>query len=89
MSPEMRQAKLAKLCEIEVRRDKQGERPYCLTGECYPASNRCLIEMLPLPHVPGTEIPKTLFKSLFVVVKPVELWATRHASSKRSGKSTG
>src|SRR5580704_10094188 len=36
--------------------------------------------MLPLPHVPGTEIPKTLFpyrKSLFVVVKPVELWATR------------
>ena len=67
MSPEMRQAKLAKLCEIEVRRDKQGERPYCLTGECYPASNRCLIEMLPLPHVPGTEIPKTLFKSLLLL----------------------
>jgi hypothetical protein len=63
-----------------VPRDNQGERAYCLTGECYPASNRCLIEMLPLPHVPGTEIPKTLFphrKSLFVVVKPVELWATR------------
>src|SRR6266446_9319656 len=24
----------------EVRRDKQGERPYCLTRECYPARNR-------------------------------------------------
>jgi hypothetical protein len=38
-----------------LRRDNQGERAYCLTGECYPASNRCLIKMLPLPHAPGAE----------------------------------
>src|ERR1700730_4236513 len=47
--------------------------------------SRCLM-------LPGTERPKDPFphrKSLFVVVKPVELWATRQASSKRSGKSTG
>jgi transposase len=24
-------------------RGKQDEKPYCLTGECYPGSNRCLI----------------------------------------------
>jgi hypothetical protein len=41
--------------------------------------------------LPGTVIPKDLFphrKSLFVVVKPVELWATP-AFVQRSGKSTG
>jgi len=57
----------------------QAERPYCLSGECSPASTRCLIEMLPLPYAPGTGLPTPSFpiKSLFVVVDPVELWATR------------
>ncbi len=36
-----------------LRRDNQDERPYCLTGKCYPVSDRCLIEMLPLPHALG------------------------------------
>jgi hypothetical protein len=29
-------------------RDNQGEEAYCLTGECYPASDRCLIEDAPV-----------------------------------------
>src|SRR3954447_9415651 len=45
----------------ELRRGEQGENAYCLSAECYPASSRCLIEMLPLPHAPGAEISKILF----------------------------
>ena len=59
-----------------LRRDKQDERTYCLSRECYPASHRCLIGMLQLPHAPGTEIPKSLSsiieKTCFVVVN---LWS--------------
>ncbi len=34
-------------------RGNQDARPYCLAGKCYPVSDRCLIEMLPLPHALG------------------------------------
>jgi hypothetical protein len=42
-------------------RGNQGENAYCLTGECYPRSGCCLIEMLPLPHACGTEVPTACF----------------------------
>ena len=59
-----------------MRDDDYGGRSYCLSGECYPATHRCLIEMLPLPRAPGTEFPY-VETSFFVVVDPVGLWATR------------
>jgi len=34
--------------EDGLRRGKQGEEPYCLTGKCYPVSDRCLIEPAPV-----------------------------------------
>jgi hypothetical protein len=43
-----------------LMRVNQGENAYCLTGECYPRSGRCLIEMLPLPHALGTKVPTPL-----------------------------
>ena len=45
-------------------RDKQDERLYCLTGECYPKGSCCLTEMLPLPHALGTEVPNPLLSEL-------------------------
>ena len=72
-------------------RGKQDERPYCLSGECYPASNRCLIEMLLLPHAPGAKISKTYFliKRTACCCGSCGVVGDASASSKRSGKSTG
>ena len=64
-----------------MRRGKQGERAYCLSAECYPASNRCLIEMLPLHHAPGAEIPKTLFPHRKACLLLWTLWSCGRRAS--------
>jgi transposase len=61
-----------------VHGDDYGGRSYCLTGECYPASDPCLIEPAPVASCSRRGFLKPYFitESLFVVVEPVELWAT-------------
>ena len=70
-----------------VRRDKQDERLYCLTGECSRDLERGPTKLVPVASLilRPSRSSFLMFKSILTDVGPVELWATRPALSKRSG----